>query len=77
MNEEIIILIKIILIDLVLSADNAIVIGMTASQFNDQISKMIKLLKDGSLTDEGFGRLEIALKQFQLEALASIYRLLV
>jgi hypothetical protein len=29
---------------------------------------MIKLLKDGSLTDEGFGRLEIALKQFQLEA---------
>jgi hypothetical protein len=37
-------------------------------QINDQISKMIKLLKDGSLTDDGFGRLEIALKQFQLEA---------
>ena len=41
MNDEIIILIKIILIDLVLSADNAIVIGMTASQFNDQIRKKV------------------------------------
>ena len=41
MSEEIIILIKIILIDLVLSADNAIVIGMTASQFNDQIRKKV------------------------------------
>ncbi len=41
MNEEIIILIKIILIDLVLSANNAIVIGMTASQFNDQIRKKV------------------------------------
>jgi YjbE family integral membrane protein len=41
MNEEIIILIKIILIDLVLSADNAIVIGMTASQFNNQIRKKV------------------------------------
>jgi len=41
MNEEIIILIKIILIDLVLSSDNAIVIGMTASQFNDQIRKKV------------------------------------
>jgi len=42
--------------------------SFTMSEINDQISKMIKLLKDGSLTDEGFGRLEIALKQFQLEA---------
>ncbi len=42
--------------------------SLTMSQINDQISKMIKLLKDGSLTDDGFGRLEIALKQFQLEA---------
>ena len=41
MNQEIVILIKIILIDLVLSADNAIVIGMTASQFNDQIRKKV------------------------------------
>ena len=41
MSEEIIILIKIILIDLVLSADNAIVIGMTASQFNDKIRKKV------------------------------------
>ena len=38
-SEEIRITIQIILIDLVLSADNAIVIGMTASQFNDQIRK--------------------------------------
>jgi hypothetical protein len=42
--------------------------SLTMGQINDQISKMIKLLKDGSLTDDGFGRLEIALKQFQLEA---------
>lgn len=42
--------------------------SLTMAQINDQISKMIKLLKDGSLTDDGFGRLEIALKQFQLEA---------
>jgi len=42
--------------------------SLTMVQINDQISKMIKLLKDGSLTDDGFGRLEIALKQFQLEA---------
>lgn len=42
--------------------------SLTMSEINDQISKMIKLLKDGSLTDDGFGRLEIALKQFQLEA---------
>ena len=42
--------------------------SLTMAEINDQIAKMIKLLKDGSLTDEGFGRLEIALKQFQLEA---------
>ena len=42
--------------------------SLTMADINDQIAKMIKLLKDGSLTDEGFGRLEIALKQFQLEA---------
>ena len=42
--------------------------SLTMMEINDQISKMMKLLKDGSLTDEGFGRLEIALKQFQLEA---------
>ena len=42
--------------------------SLTMAEINDQIGKMIKLLKDGSLTDEGFGRLEIALKQFQLEA---------
>jgi HK97 family phage prohead protease len=42
--------------------------SLTLAEINDQISKIIKLLKDGSLTDEGFGRLEIALKQFQLEA---------
>jgi HK97 family phage prohead protease len=42
--------------------------SLTMAEINDQISKMIKLLKDGTLTDEGFGRLEIALKQFQLEA---------
>ena len=42
--------------------------SLTMGEINDQIGKIIKLLKDGSLTDEGFGRLEIALKQFQLQA---------
>ncbi|MFM7680858.1 MAG: YjbE family putative metal transport protein [Candidatus Fonsibacter sp.] len=41
MNNELIILVKIILIDLVLSADNAIIIGMAASQFDNQIRKKV------------------------------------
>lgn len=42
--------------------------SFTLPELNDQITKMVKLLRDGDLTDEGFGRLEIALKQIQLEA---------
>ena len=42
MNEQIIILIQIILVDLVLAGDNAIIIGMVASQFPaDQRKKII------------------------------------
>jgi YjbE family integral membrane protein len=41
MNNELIILIKVILIDLVLSADNAIIIGMAASQFDNRIRKKV------------------------------------
>ena len=42
MNEQLIILIQIILIDLVLAGDNAVVIGMVASQFEkDQRKKII------------------------------------
>ena len=41
MSEQIIILIQIILIDLVLAADNAIIIGMLASKFNPEVRKKI------------------------------------
>ena len=39
MSEQIAILIQIILIDLVLAADNAIIIGMLASKFDTNIRK--------------------------------------
>jgi len=39
--------------------------SLDLSQINDQISRIMKLLKDGTLSDEGFGRIEIALKQLQ------------
>lgn len=35
---------------------------------NDMVSRIVKLLKNGSLTDDTFGILEIALKQLQLQA---------
>ena len=41
MSEQIIISIQIILIDLVLAADNAIIIGMLASKFNPNVRKKI------------------------------------
>tara|TARA_B110000438_G_scaffold283527_1_gene311625 strand:- start:763 stop:1338 length:576 start_codon:yes stop_codon:yes gene_type:complete len=41
MNEQIIIFFQIIFIDLVLAGDNAIIIGMVASQFNDKLRKKI------------------------------------
>ena len=41
MTEQLIILVEIILIDLVLAGDNAIIIGMVASQFEDQNRKKI------------------------------------
>ena len=41
MIEQLIILSQIILIDLVLAGDNAIIIGMVASQFKDEIRKKI------------------------------------
>ena len=41
MNEEIIILAQIIFIDLVLAGDNAVIIGMVASQFEAQKRKKI------------------------------------
>ena len=39
--EELIIFFEIILIDLVLAGDNAIIIGMVASQFKDDLRKKI------------------------------------
>ena len=41
MIEQIIIFIEIVLIDLVLAGDNAIIIGMTASQFDEKLRKKI------------------------------------
>ena len=41
MSEQIAILVQIILIDLVLAADNAIIIGMLASKFDADIRKKI------------------------------------
>jgi YjbE family integral membrane protein len=41
MNNELIILVKIIFIDIILSADNAIIIGMAASQFDNRIRKKV------------------------------------
>jgi len=41
MTEQIIIFFQIVLIDLVLAGDNAIIIGMVASQFKDEIRKKI------------------------------------
>ena len=41
MMEQIVIFFQIVLIDLVLAGDNAIIIGMVASQFKDEIRKKI------------------------------------
>ena len=41
MTEEVIIFFQIVLIDLVLAGDNAIIIGMVASQFDDNLRKKI------------------------------------
>ena len=41
MTEQVVIFFQIVLIDLVLAGDNAIIIGMVASQFKDEIRKKI------------------------------------
>jgi len=41
MIEEIVIFFQIVFIDLVLAGDNAIIIGMVASQFKDEIKKKL------------------------------------
>jgi len=41
MIEQIIIFIEIVLIDLVLAGDNAIIIGMISSQFDEKLRKKI------------------------------------
>ena len=46
-SEEIRITIEIILIDLVLSADNAVIIGMAASQFDPAIRKKVLIIGTG------------------------------
>ena len=43
MTEQLIILVEILLIDLVLAGDNAIIIGMVASKFEDSNRKKIIL----------------------------------
>lgn len=42
--------------------------SMTMEEMNDQISKMMKVLRNGDLTDEGFARLEIGMKMLQRDA---------
>lgn len=39
--------------------------SLTLTEANDQVKSIVKLLKDGTLTDETFNILEIALKQLQ------------
>ena len=41
MTEQVVIFFQIVLIDLVLAGDNAIIIGMVASQFKDEVRKKI------------------------------------
>lgn len=38
--------------------------SMTENQINDQVGIMMKLMRNGTLTDETFGLLEIAIKQY-------------
>lgn len=42
--------------------------GMTIEQINDQSDRIVKMLRNGTLTDETFIQLEIALKQLQMES---------
>ena len=42
--------------------------SMTMDETNDQVKKIMKMLKNGTLTDETFTLLEIALKQLQKQA---------
>lgn len=42
--------------------------SMTLTETNDQVKKIVKMLKNGTLTDETFTLLEIALKQLQKQA---------
>lgn len=39
--------------------------SLTTQEANDQVKKIVKMLRDGTLTDETFELLEIALKQLQ------------
>lgn len=42
--------------------------SMTMDETNDQVKKIVKMLRNGTLTDETFTLLEIALKQLQKQA---------
>lgn len=42
--------------------------SFTIEEANDQISKIIKMLRTGTLSDEGFAQIEIALKTLQLQS---------
>ena len=66
-SEEIRITIQIILIDLVLSADNAVIIGMAASQFDPAIRKKVLIIGTGFAVDFRilFSAMTAYLMQFQ------------
>ena len=42
--------------------------SLTFEEANDQINRIVKLIRHGSLTDDSFSQLEIALKQLQLHS---------
>jgi HK97 family phage prohead protease len=42
--------------------------SLTMEETNDQVKKIVKMLRNGTLTDETFSLLEIALKQLQKQA---------
>lgn len=42
--------------------------GWTIEQINDQTDRIVKMLRNGTLTDETFVQLEIALKQLQMQS---------
>ena len=76
MIEQIIIFIEIVLIDLVLAGDNAIIIGMVASQFDEKLRKKIIFWGIGAAIVLRIALTSIATYLLQIDGLRSIGGLL-